>query len=717
MFVPSKILYVSFVSLLLVFFQNFKPYKRTLPVIEKSVSYETGGLCTDRTEKCLDVVYSAEERRPLVVFVHGGGWKSGTYKNHINQLGETFFKEGYAFASIGYRLYPTDADGKPNHIQGMTLRDIASDVSEGISFLQNNKERFNHNNSIIIMGHSAGAHLAALAVTHPDILEDKKKIRGVILLDGHVYSFKSLEGKYNGLLQHATKDPNNWRDLSPVDQVKHVKNLPPFLIVSDIERFVPVEGGYPGTGLQAKLLRKELSKNKVPVVHQKFDNKPHGGFLHDVNKKGDKLQRAVFRFANSVQARHMVSAKDHKLKDLEVSKLFDWKVYYAKNLDLQEDFSSKEDLLRHWREKGAKAGRVSHSDFSVKKFMEKYPRIKSFFDKDYLAASIYYARHARKVGYRARHEQDELYGAVLPNDNTLAPFGNTIIGNDRIRVLTSAKYAGAVTELWYRGTQIVNSGAKGYGRLFQIAGWKFGMGASYNPIEAGGRYLEPDLGDYTKTVIHHLDVSNGYFENLITPSLFRKRGEDENLCKESKTGEGFPLFGQALDRDIRFGKKIQLNAFGNPNIIKFSVLIDSKINMSDFIFQLYAALRKDMSQVYTLDLDICKGRAGLKGACNLYNREEVMGSARKYSTKFPAILARKDQSIAFTLYSPERVLGKKASYSAELRRGEGEQGTADTAVSFNVGAVEEGVIDVPIYVFVGSLERVKRDLERVVLMR
>ena len=42
---------------------------------------------------------------PIVVFVHGGGWRRG-YKAPHAAKGERFAREGFLFASVNYRLHP-----------------------------------------------------------------------------------------------------------------------------------------------------------------------------------------------------------------------------------------------------------------------------------------------------------------------------------------------------------------------------------------------------------------------------------------------------------------------------------------------------------------------------------------------------------------------------------------------------------------------------------
>jgi arylformamidase len=119
---------------------------------------------------------------PLIIFVHGGGWENGDKSNTTGQYKAPHYNQlGYAFASINYRLLPS-----------APVEHQAADVASAISYLRNNAARIGFDpNNIILMGHSAGAHLVALVGTDPQYLQaaglDFGSLRGVIPLDGAAY--------------------------------------------------------------------------------------------------------------------------------------------------------------------------------------------------------------------------------------------------------------------------------------------------------------------------------------------------------------------------------------------------------------------------------------------------------------------------------------------------------------------------------------------------
>ena len=118
---------------------------------------------------------------PLVVFVHGGGWKRGDKAHSADTKAAHYLSQGYAFASINYRLVPA-----------VKVEDQAHDVAMALAYLikQSKTLGFDAKN-IVLMGHSAGAHLVALVGTDPQYLSkvglNMNAIRGIIPLDGACY--------------------------------------------------------------------------------------------------------------------------------------------------------------------------------------------------------------------------------------------------------------------------------------------------------------------------------------------------------------------------------------------------------------------------------------------------------------------------------------------------------------------------------------------------
>ncbi|WP_145170343.1 alpha/beta hydrolase fold domain-containing protein [Rubripirellula lacrimiformis] len=96
-------------------------------------------------------------RRPVVIFVHGGGWKGGSKasgKKHAAWLAE----HGFVVASMDYRL--TDVAGWPAQI---------NDGYAAVRWIRDHADQYNLDRDRIgVWGTSAGAHLAILMGNRPD---------------------------------------------------------------------------------------------------------------------------------------------------------------------------------------------------------------------------------------------------------------------------------------------------------------------------------------------------------------------------------------------------------------------------------------------------------------------------------------------------------------------------------------------------------------------
>ncbi len=178
----------------------------------------------------LDYWPGAAPDAPLVVFVHGGGWKRGdkTMMRGSDKL-EHWQGLGYAVASLNYRLVP-------DH----TVEQQAADVASAVAFLkaQSAALRFDANR-IALVGHSAGAHLVALVGTDPQYFRAAglaiDSVVGVVPLDGAGYNVPDQMDENARLLgdtyeQAFGTDPARQRALSP-NLHTAAPNAPAFLVL------------------------------------------------------------------------------------------------------------------------------------------------------------------------------------------------------------------------------------------------------------------------------------------------------------------------------------------------------------------------------------------------------------------------------------------------------------------------------------------------------
>jgi arylformamidase len=156
----------------------------------------------------LDFTPGVRADAPLVLFIHGGAWSFGD-KRIAAHMARHFHARGYAFASINYRLVPDVA-----------VEQQADDVAAALASLIGRARL-----PVVLIGHSAGAHLAALVGTDPRYLSGYRiplsAIAGVVLLDGAGYDVPGQIGSAGPLLRRMYvrafgSDGAAQRRLSPI---------------------------------------------------------------------------------------------------------------------------------------------------------------------------------------------------------------------------------------------------------------------------------------------------------------------------------------------------------------------------------------------------------------------------------------------------------------------------------------------------------------------
>lgn len=185
-----------------------------------------------------------DERRPGVVFIHGGGWHNLHPFIHIRHANHLAAK-GYVTATISYRLYPE-----------ATIADAVSDAKCAVRWMRSCADRLGLDATRIgVAGGSAGGHLAAMVATSPGTLEGKggqgevsSAVQAAVLL----YPVTDMRLPGEPTSPHAV-ETTNFRTavktmvgdealltlLSPVTHVSTV--CPPILTVSgDEDALIPV---------------------------------------------------------------------------------------------------------------------------------------------------------------------------------------------------------------------------------------------------------------------------------------------------------------------------------------------------------------------------------------------------------------------------------------------------------------------------------------------
>lgn len=241
-------------------------------------------------------VYSPPQAKglPVVFWIHGGGWQTGD-KSSVQHKPRVFMDKGFVFVSTNYRLLP-------NVDMGTIIRDIAKSIHWVHDHIA---EHGGDPNRLFIMGHSAGAQLAAIVCTDDRYLKTEGLsfaiVKGCVPVDGDTYDVPAIietaetRRRVHGLPQakfgHREKfgnDPAKHLDFSAVTHVAKDKGIPPFLILHVAE--------HPDTSAQAQHFGNVLKASGVPVTVFGARETTHNKINADLGLPEDPSTKALFEF-------------------------------------------------------------------------------------------------------------------------------------------------------------------------------------------------------------------------------------------------------------------------------------------------------------------------------------------------------------------------------------------------------------------------------------
>ncbi len=228
---------------------------------------------------------------PVVMYVHGGGWHRGD-KSAVHAKPGRFTAEGYVFVSVNYRLSPDVMH--PDHVQ---------DVANAIAWVHDSIGAYGGDASkLFLMGHSAGAHLVALAGVDERYLRSAGKdlgiLSGVVPLDTTAYDIPArlrLPGPAMTTLLHNAfgTDPAVHFDASPINHVAPNKDIPPFLLVYVASRDI-ARG-------QTEAFAETLTRANVPAEVYPAKDKTHMSLNREFGQPDDPPTKIVLDFLKALR--------------------------------------------------------------------------------------------------------------------------------------------------------------------------------------------------------------------------------------------------------------------------------------------------------------------------------------------------------------------------------------------------------------------------------
>ena len=236
---------------------------------------------------------------PVVFWIHGGGWVTGD-KSQVALKPQAFNDRGYVFVSTNYRLRPD-----------VEMEELTADVAKALGWTYRNIKRHGGDpNRIFVMGHSAGAQLAALICTDHSYIQAEgvspSALQGCVPVDGDTYDLPAIIASAELRLQlhnlpprkfgHREKfgnDPKKHINFSAVTHVKPDKVIPPFLIF--------YVRSHPYTSVQALRLHNVLKSAGIPSTLSGHRNTDHSKLNNDLGLPDDPATKALDKFLTNLK--------------------------------------------------------------------------------------------------------------------------------------------------------------------------------------------------------------------------------------------------------------------------------------------------------------------------------------------------------------------------------------------------------------------------------
>ncbi len=263
-----------------------EPRVRTYNVrVFRDITYHQIRNDPDAARHKLDVYRpAAKGRYPLLLFLHGGAWVTGSKDDVFGWYGygtiaRRLAERGLVVVLPNYRLSP--GVRHPEHIK---------DVARAFAWAyEKGKAYGGDRNQFFVGGHSAGGHLAALLATDETYLKavghGSKQIRGVIGVSG-VYRLDGFDlklllmdglGIFRGKVEVRPLafifSEKAVRRASPLHHVR--KGLPPFLLLTGGWDYSPMRR-------MAKTFSAALQKHGVKVQEKEIPWRTHETLLFDI---------------------------------------------------------------------------------------------------------------------------------------------------------------------------------------------------------------------------------------------------------------------------------------------------------------------------------------------------------------------------------------------------------------------------------------------------
>lgn len=217
---------------------------------------------------------SLDNSAPILVFFHGGAWK-GSNKECRAFPAQTVCPQGAIWISVEYPLAPEN-----------DLETQAESAERAIAWILDNASTFGGNvNSILVMGHSAGGHLATMGLfrllqARPDLAQDFELLTLSAVFDLEPMMFTKV---------------NDWLRLDPSRVLRHSP-------ICNIPQKSPSLHAFAGGNEPDVFMRQSLdmvgayAKRGFPSCFTALPHRNHFSVLEDFAIQDSPLHKALMAF-------------------------------------------------------------------------------------------------------------------------------------------------------------------------------------------------------------------------------------------------------------------------------------------------------------------------------------------------------------------------------------------------------------------------------------
>ena len=236
----------------------------------------------------LDVYKPAEPgpAKPVIVFLYGGSWKKGKRVDY-EFVGQSFASRGFVTVVPDYRLYPE-----------VQFPAFVEDAAAAIAWVRKNISAHGGDpDRIVLSGHSAGAHIAAM------VAYDGRYLKSAGVPAGSIAGLAGLAGPYSF-------DPLAYRTIRPIFQTASPPESarPISFVTADAPPALLLHGTSDGTVYpkNSEELNAKLRANGVPVRLVELEEVGHIGILLALAEPFSGEERVINEivgFAEGLQTR------------------------------------------------------------------------------------------------------------------------------------------------------------------------------------------------------------------------------------------------------------------------------------------------------------------------------------------------------------------------------------------------------------------------------